>query len=51
MQGIHANEPREVERPVTGLRAEGKTALNRSFIGSVHKFHRWLYEGGQVGRI
>lgn len=45
MRGVHTNEPREKERPATGLRREGKTALNRWYIGSVHKFHRWVYEG------
>jgi hypothetical protein len=46
MRGVHAEEPREDERPANGLRREGKAALNRRYIGSVHKFHRWLYEGG-----
>ena len=43
---IDARGPREDERPVNGLRREGKAALNRRYIGSVHKFHRWMYEGG-----
>ena len=46
MRGVHAEEPREDERPTNGLRREGKAALNRRYIGSVHKFHRWMYEGG-----
>ena len=46
MRGVHAAEPREEERPANGLRREGKAALNRRYIGSVHKFHRWMYEGG-----
>ena len=46
MRGVHAAEPREEERPANGLLREDKTALNRRYIGSVHKFHRWMYEGG-----
>jgi hypothetical protein len=49
MRGVHAEEPREDERPANGLRRESKAALNRRYIGSVLKFHRWLYEGGRVG--
>lgn len=45
MQGVHANEPRDEERPANGLRSEGKVALNRRYIGSVYKFYRWMYEG------
>ena len=43
---IDARGPREDERPANGLRREGKAVLNRRYIGSVHKFHRWMYEGG-----
>ena len=46
MWGVHAEEPRDEERPANGLRCEGKMALKRHYIGSVHKFHRWLYKGG-----
>jgi hypothetical protein len=46
MRGVHAEEPCEDERPASGLRREGKAALNRRYIGSVQKFHRWIYEGG-----
>ena len=49
MRGIHAEEPREDERLTNGLRREGKAALNRQYIGSVHKFHCKIYEGGRVG--
>ena len=49
MRGVHAEEPREDEHLANGLRREGKAALNRRYIGSVHKFHRWMYEGGRVG--
>ena len=49
MRGVHAEEPREDERPVNGFWREGKAVLNRRYIGSVHKFHRWMYEGGRVG--
>ena len=50
MAGVHAEEPREDERPANGLRREGKAALNRRYIGSVHKFHRWLHERSRNGR-
>jgi hypothetical protein len=49
MRGVHAEKPREDERPANGLRREGKATLNRRYIGSVHKFHRWMYEGGRIG--
>ena len=49
MRGIHAEEPREDERPANGLRREGKAALNRRYIGSVHKFHMCMYEGRRIG--
>ena len=46
----HIVKSREDERPVNGLRGENKAALNRRYIGSVHKFHRWMYEGGGASR-
>ena len=42
---IDARDSRKDERPANGLRRESKAALNRRYIGSVHKFHRWMYEG------
>lgn len=45
MLGIHNEEP-EGRRQPGGLRREGKAALNRRYLGSVHKFHRWMYNGG-----
>ena len=51
MRDVHAEEPREDERPANGLRWEGKVAFNRRYIGSIHKFHHWMYEGGQAGLI
>ena len=46
MRGVHAEEPREDERPANRLRREGKAALNWRYIGPVNKFHQWMYEGG-----
>ena len=43
---VHAEEPREYERPANGLRRKGKAALNRRYIESVYKFNMWMYEGG-----
>lgn len=46
IRDVYATEPRNKERPVNGLRQENKAALNRWYIGSVHKFHCWMYKGG-----
>lgn len=46
MRGTHEQDQQEGPPRGGGLRDEGSHALNRRYMGSVHKFHRWIYDGG-----
>lgn len=45
MEGIHDVE-REEDEPARTLREESSHALNRRYMGLVHKFHKWIYDEG-----